>query len=138
MKALVERYKTAPSIYELSRILVRDIPQKNYLAECIAIYNYVRDYIRYVRDTLNIETVQTPVQTLKIATGDCDDKAVLLCSLLQSIGHRTRFLVVGSNGRFYHVLVQVFVNNRWFNADPCEPLPFGQVKMLLPEHATYE
>lgn len=138
MKKLSQDYKAAPAIYKLARDLTRAIPPKDYLAECIALYNFVRDQIRYVKDILNVETLQTPIQTLKIKTGDCDDKAILLSSLLQSIGHPTRFLVVGSHGRYYHVLAQVYVNGRWFNADPCEPLPFGFVKMVLPESAYYD
>jgi len=86
----------------------------------------VRDEIRYVQDTNGIELLHDPVTLLEIGAGDCDDKSILLASLLESIGHRTRFVAVAFEpDRFSHVWVQDYLDGRWVDLEPTEPLPFG-------------
>ena len=137
MIKLARKYKTAPLIYSLSRKLTQDLPDKAYDMEVDRLYQFVQNRIRYVKDILNVETLQTPIQTLKIRSGDCDDKATLLASLCLSIGHPCRFVIVGHGGQFYHVYVEVKVGQRWIPADACEPLPLGQLKMYLPDKRVF-
>ncbi len=53
------------------------------------LHRFVRDNIRYIKDIRDVETVAYPDITLQQGQGDCDDKSVLLASLLESIGHPT-------------------------------------------------
>ncbi len=103
------------------------LKQKDFEGEARRIHAFVRDQIRYVRDTDGIELLHDPVTLLQIGAGDCDDKAILLASLLGSIGHATRFIAVAFEpSRFSHVWVQVNLNGRWVDLEPTEPIPFGR------------
>lgn len=116
MCKLVRQFKTDTGIRTLAQQLTRDLQSKAFSEELRVLQNFARDRIRYVRDVRDVETVQTPVRTLEIGSGDCDDKAVLLAALLESIGFRTRFRAVGLNGEGYsHVLAESFdpVKRTW-------------------------
>jgi transglutaminase-like putative cysteine protease len=87
--------------------LVSGLPARNWHAEIRALHSFVRDQMRYLRDPVDVELVQTPERSLEIMQGDCDDKATLLAALLDSIGHPARFVALGFNGEgFSHVLVE--------------------------------
>lgn len=111
----------ALAIYELYRV-----PPRNYEAEVRALHGFVRDKIRYVRDPVGLELVQAPERTLDIAQGDCDDKSVLLASLLMATGHLARFVVVGFKGEpFSHVLIETKRGNRWIPLETIIDKPVG-------------
>ncbi len=114
MSKIVKRYKTAPMVRELSLSLVFPIADKDWKGEANAIFRYVRDNIRYVKDVRGCETLQSPIQTLRLMQGDCDDHAILSASLLEAIGHPTRFLAVGFKPDSYsHVFAQTKIGDRW-------------------------
>lgn len=100
--------------------------QKDYRGEAEKLHKFVRDRIRYVRDIRGVETLHTPELLLKLQTGDCDDKAILLSALLESIGHSTRFKAIGFlQGLFSHVLLEVFIDGEWVPAETTEPVELG-------------
>ena len=139
MSGLVKTYKSQQPIRELALSLTRDLQQKDYVQEVKRIHAYVRDTIRYVKDIHGVETIQTPVQTLRIGAGDCDDKSTLVASLLESIGHPTRFVAVGfAKNMLSHVLVQTKVANNWINVECTENVPLGwrppNIKAMMVEH----
>lgn len=89
------------------------IPPRAYVSEAKALHEFVRDKIRYVKDPVGIELVQTPEATLDIGQGDCDDKSTLLAALLEAIGHPARFTVLGFNGApFSHVMTEARLYSR--------------------------
>ena len=91
---------------------------KDYGAELTCIHAFVRDHIRYVRDIDGMETLQTPIQTLNVLAGDCDDKAVLFCALAGAIGFPTRFAAVAiDDGPFSHVMAQALLQDEFVNAE---------------------
>ncbi len=103
------------------------VPEKNAFAEVQAVFEFVRDSIRYVSDILDVETLMTPAQTLQVGYGDCDDQVALLCAMLESIGYPTRFVVAAymEPGVFEHVYAQALANGIWVDCDPTEPNPLG-------------
>ena len=126
MADMVREYKKHPRIRDLAAQLTGDLASKDYHAEAMRLHQYVRDEIRYLQDVRGVETVQTPTLTLDLAVGDCDDKALLLAALLESIGHPTRFLAVGFQpGELDHVLVETKIGNHYLAAETTEPVPFG-------------
>lgn len=127
MQRLVKQYKTNLAIREKALSLVRKVPDKDFAAQARVIFAWVRDHIRYVGDVNGVETIQTPDQTLRLGQGDCDDKALLLCALLESIGHKTRFLAIGRlPGHYEHVLAETRIGKAWFAMETTEPYSFGQ------------
>lgn len=118
MVRFARQYKKDVGVGTLARQLVERVPgsanAKNYAEFIRELHRFVRDQIRYVPDIRGVETLQTPVRTLQIRTGDCDDKATLLAALLASIGFATRFVALAYNdGPYSHVLTEVKLANRW-------------------------
>ncbi|RLE42921.1 hypothetical protein DRJ48_02320, partial [Candidatus Woesearchaeota archaeon] len=97
-----------------------------------ALYNFVRDNIEYLNDPLRVEFIQVPELTLATGGGDCDDGAVLLASLLGSIGIRTEFVYKPN-----HVLLRAWLpealkrykkQDNWVYLDwTCNECEFGVV-----------
>ncbi len=111
----------------VTRIL-QDVPSKNHLAEVEYLYWWIVHNIRYQKDPLNIETVQSPMVTLRLRAGDCDDHAVLLAGMVSTIGLPYRFRTLGYNvDRLKHIWTEVLVNGRWLPVDTTEPdIGFGR------------
>lgn len=127
MRQLVLEGRKNPRIIILARRLCNGLPPKDYLGEARLLHAFVRDKIRYVRDPRGVETIVQPDKLLDIGSGDCDDKSVLVASMLEALHHPCRFLAVGGfPGRFSHVLVQTKVGDRWINVETTEPWPLGR------------
>lgn len=127
MRKMVNDWRVDPGIISAARSIVFMCPQKDDESEARALFQFVRDRIRYVRDVLGVETLSTPQMTLKTRHGDCDDQATLLATLYESIGFPTRFIVAGYEmpGVYDHVYLQVLVHGEWVSCDPTEPEGFG-------------
>lgn len=113
--------------------LVNGLRQKDYLGEIKIIHAFVRDNIRYVRDVRNVETLHAAPFILQQGYGDCDDKTVLTCAMLESIGHKTRMTIVALyTPAFCHVFPEVLYNGKWIPLEVTEPVNIG----WLPENIT--
>lgn len=78
----------------------------DFAGELRALFNFVRDRIRFTRDPAGAELLQAPRYTLEHGIGDCDDKSTLLVALLRSIGNpaELRFRAIGETpAGFSHV-----------------------------------
>lgn len=127
MARLSKDYAKAPAIRELGLSLVRDLPPKKWAMEARRIHDFVRDNIRYTKDIAGCETLHTPIQTLKLRQGDCDDKSTLVGALLQTIGHPVRFVAIGFNKDEYsHVFPQTKIAGKWVTLETTEPWPMGK------------
>jgi transglutaminase-like putative cysteine protease len=74
--------------------------------QAAAVFDFVRGAIRYVPDPRGIDYVAPPLETMEIGGGDCDDHAVLVSSLCESVGIPTR-IVFCRGPEENHVLCQV-------------------------------
>ena len=83
-----------------------------------AIFNWVRDNIGY---SFYYNTKYGAVGTLNAKTGNCVDTAHLLIALERAAGIPARYEHVYakfSSGNWYgHVIAQVWINGKWYNAD---------------------
>jgi transglutaminase-like putative cysteine protease len=121
MRRLVREWKKHPAVRNRTLEVLNFAPSKEWLGEIERIFFFVRDHIRYTLDVNGIEVLQTPERTLLLGHGDCDDKAVLLASMLESVGHPTRFHAIGEQpGELTHVFVETRVGDDWFALDPTE------------------
>ncbi len=126
MRQLVRTGKKNTIIRMKALSLITKAQQKDWLSEIKALHEFVRDHIRYVKDTRGVEVLHTPEKLLEIGQGDCDDKSILLASLLESIGHPTRFIVMSQvKGKFCHVFVETKVKDKWISLETTEPVPMG-------------
>ncbi len=128
MCALVREWKKNIHIRDLALQLTASDEEKNFYSEIESVFNYVRDQIRYTQDTTDVEGLNTPDLTIQLQAGDCDDKAVLLSALLESIGHKCAFRAVGFDNcpeSLSHVLVLTKVGSEWVSLDATEHVRMG-------------
>lgn len=128
MKKLARGGVHTPAVFELSRDIVKNLPPKAWLKEADALFQWVRDNIRYIKDPRNIETLHTPQKILEFGQGDCDDQSILLAALLEAAGHPARFVAVGFAPNTYsHVYVETKIGDKWIALDPTmEKWPIGR------------
>jgi hypothetical protein len=72
--------------------VTRDARDRDDRDQATAIYAAVKRVIRFRGEYS--ETIQTPLVTLQVRAGDCDDHATLIAALLRSIGIPARFKTV--------------------------------------------
>lgn len=126
MRSVVRQGKKNPAVRQAAVEITQGLRQKDWIGEVKALWSFVRDRIRYLKDIRGVETIQTPERTLENAQGDCDDKSVLLASLLESIGHPTRFVAIGfTPGKYSHVYVETKIGNKWISLETTEPVNIG-------------
>lgn len=127
MASFVKQYRKNPEIRALGEQIINPVPAKDALGEVRAIFNFVHENIRYTQDIHNVETLKTPDATLYSKHGDCDDQAVLVATLLETVGYQARFVAIGMNapGVFEHVYSQVLLGTRWVALDTTENVTVG-------------
>lgn len=128
MAALVRRDAGDLLLREYAIRLTEDCEGHNFRCEIRKLFEHCRDNIIYRRDPVQVERVQDARRTLfTFGHGDCDDKVVCLASLLATLGHRTRFKVLGNSpGNYTHVYLEVHTRRGWVALDPTpETVPAG-------------
>lgn len=127
MRKFAIECRTAPAVRNLALMVSANVGGKEFLAEARAVQAWVRSNIRYVRDVNGVETLQSPLATLELGQGDCDDHATLVAALLESIGAQTRFVAVGmSPGQYEHVYCEVWVPfEGWLSVETTENVAVG-------------
>lgn len=127
MRDIVKEWRRALPIRELAMSLVSDLAGKDFPGEVARLHAWVRDNIRYIKDVNGVETIATPERTLAYGQGDCDDQCVLLASLLESIGHKVRFVAIGTNNpfSFNHVYCETKIGPHWVSVETTEPVDIG-------------
>jgi len=135
MVQIVRRYKSDQTTIGAARGILKSAATERDAGSMIAaLQGWVRDKIMYVADPTDLEMLQTPPRTLTVMTGDCDDKAILLATFLESVGLKTRFEAIGVNGGPYsHVLLSVRYGNKWL---PLETIVPGAPPGWFPPDAT--
>ena len=133
MADLVNASLKRPTIRLLThRILLKsNLSSRDETAVVRAVYNWVKKNIRYVKDPIGVETIQSPEITLRVRAGDCDDHAVLVSAMLKSVGIPVRYSVIGkSRDQFSHINLESFVSNRWTPTDTTIAGPMGRMASL--------
>jgi len=69
--------------------VLADLVLNDKMFKIIAIASWVSENIRYISDPYKLEYVASPIETLRIKAGDCDDFAVLLASMYRAVGIRS-------------------------------------------------
>lgn len=122
IKQQARKGKLDPNIYRLARGIVTKrcgdkwcTPEKDYDAEVIAVFNWVRANVRYTHDIEGVDTYQTPQRTVELHSADCDDSTSLLAALLGSLGYRVKGRVVQTTDAddWNHIFALVEVSSRY-------------------------
>lgn len=108
-------------IVRLARRIVHDVPSKRYASELQALYVWAREHVRYRKDPIGAEWLQSAERTVAERAGDCDDLTILIGSLAGALGHAWRLLTVGPTPtRQAHIAIQVSTDGgaSWLTLDP--------------------
>ncbi len=110
------------------RILrARGAPSRRPAAQARAIQEWVQSNVLYVNEPGDIW--YDPLRTLFNGAGDCDDMAVLVASLLETLRIPSRLVVLRKGGRGYHVFVEVGLPpkspTRWIPVETVLRVPMG-------------
>lgn len=127
-QAIKDPYINRTAIQILQTYNVRQYDQ---YAAANAIWNWVRQHIRYVQDPVGKETVRPANVILEVGAGDCDDiNGVLIPSLLGTIGIATRGVTVAASQNsqgFSHIYAEALIDGNWIAMDAARPnVSFGQ------------
>src|SRR6266508_1616679 len=102
---------------------------KDRRAEVCALFNWVRNNIRYTRDIFRTELLHSARRMLELRAGDCDDMTILLGAMLKSTGHPVRLVLAGFHtGKphsYSHIYPEVNVRGRWIPIDASMERPIG-------------
>jgi transglutaminase-like putative cysteine protease len=113
-----------PSLVALKNEVLKDAALK--LKDWIALRNWVGDNIQYQHDedVYGVrEYWQFGKETVGLRTGDCEDFAILLCSLFRAAGYSADdvYVVIGKNAEGYHAWVKINLDTiGWYNLEPQE------------------
>lgn len=97
------------------------------LCQSKALFNFVRDEIRYVPDANFADKLENPMTTIKTGGADCEDMAMLLIALEKAVGDRTRLVFVPGHA-FAQVSIPDYKGGDWVNLEAtCKTCQFGQL-----------
>lgn len=109
MSSIVDLHKTDVWARKAVAHIVRDnrLQDGDVQGLCDAVDAWVRERVTYWPDIDGVETIQSPVRTLELGIGDCDDMCVLAATLLRAAGHGTAWVLIGyeSHDQPEHVCV---------------------------------
>jgi len=135
IRIIVEKIKEGkrdPLVRKLAADAVRNVAPRDWLGEVAAIFEFVRQNVRYTLDVHGLDTYQRARRTLQLGIGDCDDQVILLGAMLQSIGYPIALKViesVDSDHGWNHIYLLVGVPpsapQRWIPLDPTVSQPMG-------------
>lgn len=110
-------------------LLERGIRPKDYRGEIKALFEWVQRNVRYTKDPFRVEVLHSARRMLELRAGDCDDMAILLGAMLQSVGHPVRLVLTGPDllrpRLFTHVYLEAYHRGRWIALDATMPYPMG-------------
>ena len=103
--------------------------------EVSSVFDWVRMNVRYIHDPyLNGDLFVSPVKQVQNyreglqPMGDCDDHALLVASLLGSIGHKVKIILLDADfdNTLDHALAQAWSEKLgWVNLDTSSAKPLG-------------
>lgn len=119
MKRIVKDRSRHPIVRTLALKIVHPLASHAYLDEARAIAEFVQKRVRYVRDALSVEQLHDPLMMIDqiergVAQGDCDDMALLIATLIASIGGLPLFRIVKyrpDSPSFAHIYVVTYTKN---------------------------
>jgi hypothetical protein len=123
MRSLIDAGKKDPTIHETAAWIIRcaHVRPFDWMGEVKALGKWVGRNIRFTRDVYGKETLHAAPDILRLRIGDCDDFTILLCSLLGTIGVKTRIVTISNHmedpEQFSHVYPEALVNDQWIPVD---------------------
>lgn len=95
LRDLAERYGRDPDMrwYTANVLRTSGAPSRDTAAQAAALLRFVQTHVYYTNEPG--EQIQSPWRTLAVRNGDCDDMALLLAAMLESVAIPWRFALAG-------------------------------------------
>lgn len=125
LRKIVNHYGSDPAVRAAAIYQLKGLGNDDQMGQATRLHAFVRDNVTYVGDPLEGEFVTSPYQLLAgIANGqqvfgDCDDHAVLLSSMLQSLGLNSMVVAVKLGDEYDHAVSIANIKGKWIILDPC-------------------
>jgi len=112
LRQIAESSGRDPRVRALAAQIVSGVDQRQYEQQAAALLRWVQENVAYLNEPGEI--LQDPLYSVKVKHGDCDDLALVLAALLESIRLPWRFVLSGQarNG----------AKSRWIEGDT---MPWG-------------
>lgn len=92
-----------------------------------ALFQFVRDEIKYVPDENFHDQLENPLTVLKTGGADCEDVAVLLLAMQKAIGNKVRLVFVPGHA-YAQVSIPDYRGEKWLNLEAtCSDCQFGEL-----------
>ena len=132
MSKMLREGSVNPSVRRLAETVIQRGDTDDHVS---SIFDFVRDTFPYTLDPNDAELFIHPRKIAedyfsgRIRIGDCDDHALLVASLLASIGYKTRIALMGVEGlELDHAVAQVHLETLgWTNIDSTSEKPLGWI-----------
>lgn len=103
MQGLVAQGRRDPNLRQLAAQLEQRCqaahPSQRDGCVLATVFWFSKANARYTHDITGVDTYQTAVRTLQFRGGDCDDAAILLCSILAILLFSVGFRVISTTGQ---------------------------------------
>lgn len=145
LREVIEQYGRDPRVVDQAINICKfaGVEPRDYVGQAKCLLKWVQERIYYVNEPG--ERLQSPLYTLKVGYGDCDDMMIVLCSFFEAVRLPWKIVISGKQGdkfvrycegdRHYprasysHVYCMVgnrpFTPTEWFYCEPTLKAPFG-------------
>jgi len=131
---VVRQYTGHPLLMEWAADFFRDykVPERDNAAMARAVQQYAQEHIAFRRELP--ERFASPMRTIQWGFGDCDDKSILIATVLRSFRVPVRLAFMryekprldGTVQRISHVYPEVQLDGRWVALESVHPWPMGK------------
>lgn len=129
IRSLVDSAWKDSSVNRAAIDILRDAgvpPYADDAQKAAALYAWTQQNVYYISDPVNKEALRPAREILAMLAGDCDDlNAILLPSLLGTVGVPSRLVTVSADGRdpesFSHIYCEADIDGNWVALDAARP-----------------
>lgn len=114
-----------PTVRQQALTIARGLDPRDKQGQISSVLDWVKSNIEFRGE--DGEVIQTPLVTLQLQAGDCDDHSTLIAALLRTLGFQVRFNTVAADaespGEFTHVFAEVLdpTTGQWTALDSTVP-----------------
>lgn len=94
-------------VRKMAAVSAKKYPGKYNIYQICSLFDDTKNNIQYISDPRGRDIWSPPCDTLNVEAGDCDDYAILLASLVESIGGTTRIYLTDT-----HAFAAVYIGNK--------------------------
>jgi len=103
-------------VHEKAIVLLANSPGDYTIDQICSIYDFLKEGWRYVRDPRGVDYFMYANESLRVGekascvgAGDCDDFAILMSALIESVGGTTRIILAHNNSTGGHAFTEVYI-----------------------------